>query len=48
MSAGGMAQEQLAYIVDRAPRTIIYNGNDGQQFSAILTAVFTLPSLSFR
>ena len=26
----GMTQEQLAYIVDRAPRTIMYNENDGQ------------------
>ena len=25
-----MTQEQLAYIVDRAPRTIMYNENDGQ------------------
>ena len=28
--ASGMTQEQLAYIVDRAPRTIMYNKNDGQ------------------
>ena len=28
--AKGMTQEQLAYIVDRAPRTIMYNENDGQ------------------
>ena len=28
--AAGMTQEQLAYIVDRAPRTIMYNENDGQ------------------
>ena len=28
--ASGMTQEQLAYIVDRAPRTSIYNENDGQ------------------
>ena len=26
--ASGMTQEQLAYIVDRAPRTIMYNEND--------------------
>ena len=26
----GMTQEQLAYIVDRSPRTIMYNENDGQ------------------
>ena len=26
----GWTQEQLAYIVDRAPRTIMYNENDGQ------------------
>ena len=25
-----MTQEQLAFIVDRAPRTIMYNENDGQ------------------
>ncbi len=25
-----MTQEQLGYIVDRAPRTIMYNENDGQ------------------
>ena len=25
-----MTQEQLAYMVDRAPRTIMYNENDGQ------------------
>ena len=28
--ASGMTQEQLAYIVDRAPRTIMYHENDGQ------------------
>ena len=28
--ACGMTQEQLAYIVDRSPRTIMYNENDGQ------------------
>src|SRR5699024_6726475 len=28
--AAGMTQEQLAYIVDRAPRTSMYNENDGQ------------------
>lgn len=28
--ASGMMQEQLAYIVDRSPRTIMYNENDGQ------------------
>ena len=28
--ASGMTQEQLGYIVDRAPRTIMYNENDGQ------------------
>ena len=28
--ARGMTQEELAYIVDRAPRTIMYNENDGQ------------------
>ena len=29
--ASGMTQEQLAYIVDRAPRTIMYHENDGQR-----------------
>ena len=29
--AAGMTQEQLAYIVDRAPRTIMYNENDGHE-----------------
>lgn len=28
--ASGMTQEQLAFIVDRSPRTIMYNENDGQ------------------
>lgn len=28
--ARGLTQEQLAYIVDRSPRTIMYNENDGQ------------------
>ena len=28
--ASGMTQEQLANIVDRAPRTIMYHENDGQ------------------
>ena len=28
--ASGMTQEQLAYIVDLSPRTIMYNENDGQ------------------
>ena len=27
----GMTQEQLGYIVDRDPRTIMYHENDGQQ-----------------
>ena len=26
----GMTQDQLAFIIDRDPRTIIYNENDGQ------------------
>ena len=25
-----MTQEELAYLIDRAPRTIMYNENDGQ------------------
>ena len=28
--ASGLTQEQLAFILDRAPRTIMYNENDGQ------------------
>ena len=28
--AKGMTQEQLAYIIDRDPRTVMYNENDGQ------------------
>ena len=28
--ASGMTQEQLGYIVDRDPRTIMYHENDGQ------------------
>lgn len=28
--ARGMTQEDLAYIVDRTPRTIMYNENNGQ------------------
>ena len=28
--ASGMTQEQLAYIVDRSPRTIMYHENAGQ------------------
>ena len=28
--ASGMTQEQLAYIIDRDPRTVMYNENDGQ------------------
>lgn len=28
--ASGLTQEQLAYIVDRTPRTIMYNENNGQ------------------
>ncbi len=28
--ASGMTQDQLAYIVDRSPRTIMYNENDVQ------------------
>ena len=26
----GMTQEQLAYVIDRDPRTVMYNENDGQ------------------
>ena len=26
----GMTQEQLAYIIDRDPRTVMYHENDGQ------------------
>ena len=28
--ASGMTQEQLAYIIDRDPRTVMYHENDGQ------------------
>ncbi len=28
--ARGMTQEELAYIIDRTPRTIMYNENNGQ------------------
>ena len=28
--AKGMTQEQLAYVIDRDPRTVMYNENDGQ------------------
>lgn len=28
--ASGMTQEQLAFIIDRDPRTVMYNENDGQ------------------
>jgi len=28
--ASGLTQEQLAYIIDRDPRTIMYNENNGQ------------------
>ena len=28
--AKGMTQEQLAYVIDRDPRTIMYHENDGQ------------------
>ena len=31
--ARGMTQEQLASIVDRSPRTIMYHENDGQHLS---------------
>ena len=38
----GMTQEQLGYIVDRDPRTIMYHENDGQHPSLPL-----FPSLRF-
>ena len=28
--ASGMTQEQLAFIIDRDPRTVMYHENDGQ------------------
>ena len=31
----GMTQEQLGYIVDRDPRTIMYHENDGQHPSLV-------------
>lgn len=30
MEKAGMTQEELAYVIDRAPRTIMYNENNGQ------------------
>ena len=33
----GMTQEQLGYIVDRDPRTIMYHENDGQHPSCLIT-----------
>jgi DNA-binding XRE family transcriptional regulator len=41
--ASGMTQEQLAYIVDRAPRTIMYIENRGQHPS--LNAFYKLVTL---
>ena len=35
--ASGMTQEQLAYIVDRAPRTIMYHENDSICRSILLS-----------
>ena len=40
--ASGMTQEQLGYIVDRDPRTIMYHENDGQHPS--LNAFYQLCS----
>ena len=37
----GMTQEQLGYIVDRDPRTIMYHENDGQHPSLV-----QIPSLA--
>ena len=45
--AKGWTQEQLAYIVDRAPRTIMYNENDGQHPSLnIFFKIVTLLDIS--
>lgn len=47
----GMTQEQLGYIVDRDPRTIMYHENDGQHpslplggclFSSAMTRITSL------
>ena len=46
--ASGMTQEQLAYIVDRAPRTIIYNIVDSRYRSRkplIVTTNLTLDEI---
>ena len=43
----GMTQEQLGYIVDRDPRTIMYHENDGQHPSpAILKTEYDDEPLS--
>ena len=42
----GMTQEQLGYIVDRDPRTIMYHENDGQHPS--LNAFYQMIFVTFR
>ena len=45
--ASGMTQEQLAYIVDRAPRTIMYNENEDRKSTRLNsshTTVSRMPS----
>ncbi len=34
--AKGMTQEDLAYVIDRTPRTIMYNENNGQHMLQLL------------
>lgn len=41
--ARGMTQEELAYIIDRTPRTIMYNENNGQHPS--LNAFYQLVTM---
>lgn len=46
----GMTQDQLALIIDRDPRTIIYNENDGQHPSLNtfyqMVTMFDIPTLN--
>ena len=42
----GMTQEQLGYIVDRDPRTIMYHENDGQHPSLNAFCFLSMRTLS--
>ena len=44
--ASGMTQEQLGYIVDRDPRTIMYHENDGQHPS--LNAFYQMVTIFYK